>query len=231
MPIGTIRREPSVTVTTELPTTVMGRVTALLAPFRDAESLTLTELARHTGFPRSSAHRMLLQLVQVGWIDREGTSYRLGAKFVELGGLARSYDGIHRAALPVMHGLWHSTGLVVQLAVLDGDSVLYLEKTGGRRADDVATRVGERRPVQSTFEGRALSAHRGGTPSLHEGHAPLRIRPTGVDEPARCIAAAFDSGCGETAAISVTGIEVCEPRDVGRLLRDAVAVVAMRSPR
>ncbi len=36
------------------PHSVMGRVTALLEPFRDAEGLTLSELARRTGFPRSS---------------------------------------------------------------------------------------------------------------------------------------------------------------------------------
>lgn len=175
---------------------VLGRALLLLEPFRDREGLTLTELAERTGFPRSTTHRMLTQLVAVGWIRREGTTYLLGPKMVELGSIAQVHDRVHRAAQPVAYQLYRRTRATVHVAVAAGEDVLYLEKVGGRWAcAHLDTRVGQRRARSDTAEGAALSRHATGGPAqFHEGRQTLS-----TGETIRCLAATFDIPPFDTA--------------------------------
>ncbi|MET8795924.1 helix-turn-helix domain-containing protein [Nocardia sp. NPDC004568] len=207
------------------PQTVMGRVLLLLEPFRESAGLTLTELAARTGLPRSSAHRMLLQLVGVGWLRRHGATYHLGPKMVELGSLAQNYDRVHRAAVAAMYQLHRRTGSAVHLAVLEGDELLYLEKIGGRWAAAVLpTHAGQRRSARETTDGAALLACRdGGAPAVRE-HVAGQDR----GEPVHCVAVAFNAGHGEIAALSLTGPAGRMPESAVRDLVAAAGLVAAR---
>ncbi|MBF6354994.1 helix-turn-helix domain-containing protein [Nocardia higoensis] len=182
--------------------TVMGRVLLLLEPFRERDGLTLTELAERAGFPRSSAHRMLSQLVDVGWLRRNGTSYHLGPKMVELGSEARAHDRIYRAAAPLMYRLHKRTGMAVRLIVLEGDELLVLEQIGGRwAAAALRTRPGQRRRAQGAVEGAALLAVRAGRgPVLREC-----VVPGGSGGQVRCLTVGFEAGRDEIAALSLSG--------------------------
>ncbi|MDG3011630.1 IclR family transcriptional regulator [Rhodococcus sp. D2-41] len=140
------------------PVAVLDRISTLLDAFDDRERLTLSELARRTGFPRSSTHRMLVQLVRLRWIRRCGDAYELGMKMFELGALALHHDRLHRSALPILHRLHAATGLVVHLGVLAGDDVLYLEKIGGDLGPMVPSRVGGRQPARRTALGKSMLA-------------------------------------------------------------------------
>lgn len=212
------------------PIAVIDRVAVLLDAFREAERLTLSELSRRTGFPRSSTHRMLLQLVRIGWIRRHGHAYELGMKMLELGSLAQHHDRVHQAALPVMHELHNATGLVVHLAVLDGPDVLYLEKIGGRFTLSVPSRVGGRQPAHRTAIGKALLASSridaesvmrhpvvGPTPNSIGDAARLRVELARIREQSiahdrdettvgvSCVAAAIGDGKNTVGAVSVCG--------------------------
>ncbi|MEU5842291.1 helix-turn-helix domain-containing protein [Rhodococcus sp. NPDC047139] len=204
------------------PSSVMGRVGLLLEPFRDTDGLTLTELCRRTGFPRSSAHRMLLQLVRVGWMRRTGTTYHLGPKIVELGALAQTHDRIHSAALPAMYELHRETGLVVHLTVLDGEQLVYLEKVSGIRVAD-SSWAGQRQSAEETVAGLALLARRDGThPALEDGNGCALV--DGVVHGGTCfrhMVAAFAAGDGEIAALSLAGPDEMIPEDAARRVRRA----------
>ena len=104
----------------ETPSAVIDRVSLVLDAFDGPGRLTLAQIVRRTGLPRSSAHRMLERLVQLRWLRRNGRDYELGMRLVELGSLAVHQDRLHRAAIPLLHDLHRATGLVVHLAVLDG---------------------------------------------------------------------------------------------------------------
>ncbi|TQF74650.1 IclR family transcriptional regulator [Rhodococcus spelaei] len=138
------------------PTAVLDRVSLVLDAFDGPGRLTLAQIVRRTGLPRSSAHRMLERLVQLRWLRRQGRDYELGMRLVELGSLAVHQDRLHRAALPFLHELHRVTGQVVHLAILDGPDVVYLEKIGGRLAAAIPTRVGGRYPAHCTAVGKAL---------------------------------------------------------------------------
>ncbi|GAA4485135.1 IclR family transcriptional regulator [Rhodococcus olei] len=138
------------------PSAVLDRVSLVLDAFDGPGRLTLAQIVRRTGLPRSSAHRMLDRLVQLRWLRRQGRDYELGMRLVELGSLAVHQDRLHRAALPLLHELHRVTGHVVHLAVLDGTDVVYLEKIGGRMAAAIPTRVGGRQPAHCTAVGKAM---------------------------------------------------------------------------
>lgn len=213
------------TAVADRPQTVMGRVLLLLEPFRECDSLTLTELAERAGFPRSSTHRMLSQLVEVGWLRRNGTAYHLGPKMVELGSEARNHDRIYRAAAPAMYQLHKRTRMAVHLTVLEGEDLLFLEKIGGRwAAAALRTRVGQRYPARKTVDGAALLALRDGRGSAPREH----VVQGGSGERVHCVTIAFDAGRREIAALSLSGLAGRMPDGAVRDLGQAVDLVASK---
>lgn len=141
------------------PSAVIDRVSLVLDAFDGPGRLTLAQIVRRTGLPRSSAHRMLERLVQLRWLRRNGRDYELGMRLVELGSLAVHQDRLHKAAAPLLHDLHRATGFVVQLAVLDGPDVLYLDKVGDRMTAALPSRVGGRQPAHCTAIGKVLLAY------------------------------------------------------------------------
>ncbi len=147
------------TAAVDTPSAVIDRVSLVLDAFDGPGRLTLAQIVRRTGLPRSSAHRMLERLVALRWLRRSGRDYELGMRLVELGSLAVHQDRLHRAAIPLLHDLHRATGLVVHLAVLDGSDVVYLEKIGDRMTAAIPTRVGGRQPAHCAAVGKAMLAY------------------------------------------------------------------------
>jgi DNA-binding IclR family transcriptional regulator len=149
----------SAPVESATPTAVIDRISLVLDAFEGPGRLTLAQIVRRTGLPRSSAHRMLERLVQLRWLRRDGRDYELGMRLVELGSLAVHQDRLVRAAAPLLAELHRATGLVVHLAVLDGPDVVYLDKIGDRLINAIPTRVGGRQPAHCTAVGKAILAY------------------------------------------------------------------------
>jgi len=191
----------------QTPSAVLERVSLVLDAFDGVGRLTLAQIVRHTGLPRSSAHRMLERLVSMRWLHREGRDYMLGLRLMELGSLAVHQDRLHSTALPHLQELHRATGFVVHLAVLEGDDLVYLEKIGGRLATAVPTRIGGRRPAHSTALGKALLAYEG-TPGPTFEH----IRENGIAYEKEeslpgfgCIAVPIGPVGSTVAAVSICG--------------------------
>jgi DNA-binding IclR family transcriptional regulator len=140
------------------PTAVIDRISLVLDAFDGPGRLTLAQIVRRTGLPRSSAHRMLERLVALRWLRRSGRDYELGMRLVELGSLAVHQDRLVRAAGPLLGELHRATGLVAHLAVLDRSDVVYLDKVGDRMSA-IPTRVGGRQPAHCTAVGKAMLAY------------------------------------------------------------------------
>ncbi|BBY05841.1 IclR family transcriptional regulator [Mycobacterium noviomagense] len=148
------------------PSAVIDRVSLVLDAFDGPGRLTLAQIVRRTGLPRSSAHRMLERLVQLRWLRRSGRDYELGMRLVELGSLAVHQDRLHRAASPLLHDLHRATGMVAHLAVLDGADVVYLEKVGDQMVAAIPSRVGGRQPAHCTAVGKAILAYSDGADAI-----------------------------------------------------------------
>jgi len=145
----------------EPPTPSMVRkAVAVLAAFgpRDAEC-SQAELARRTGIPKPTVHRLVHQLVDCGLLEQSPSGIRLGMRLFELGLLVPRQRNLRDAALPFLRDLHEVTRETVHLAVLDGPGVLYVEKLTGWDGPPLPSRLGGRMPAYCTGVGKALLAY------------------------------------------------------------------------
>lgn len=140
---------------------VVSRALALLDCFGvNRPTLTLSQLARHTGMPLSTVHRLVGELVAWGALERGADgAYRVGLRLWELGALAPRGQGLRERALPFLEDLSQITRENVQLAVRDGTEVVFVERIAGTGAVPVLTRVGGRFALTATGVGLVLLAH------------------------------------------------------------------------
>lgn len=142
----------------QLPPSMVERMTLILDAFPQRTSrLTLEDVARATHLPRSTAHRILDQLVKLQWLEHTSFGYSLGRRSLQLGG-GDDASELRSAASPLLHALMLRTGMTVHLATLDEGRVHYLDKIGGRFATSVPSRVGGYAPAHSTALGKAMLA-------------------------------------------------------------------------
>jgi DNA-binding IclR family transcriptional regulator len=123
-------------------------------------ALTLSEIARKLGQPVSSTHRQLGELTRWGALERdERGRYQIGLHLWEVGSLAPRSTELRHAALPFLEDLYEVTHENVQVAVLDGNDVVYVERIFSHRATPIVARPGGRMPAHATGVGRVLLAH------------------------------------------------------------------------
>ena len=156
--------------------TVTGRVLRVLAAFTAERSeLGLTELSRRANLPLTTTHRLVGELADWGALERGADGrYRIGLRLWEVGALAPRGLGLRESAMPFLEDLYEVTRQNIQLAVLDGTEVVFVERISGRGAVNVITRVGGRLPLHATGVGLVLLAN--ADPELQEQvlSAPLK---------------------------------------------------------
>lgn len=150
--------------------------------------VSLSELSVQVGLPKSTVHRLVTELCQHGLAGRVGVKYCPGFKLAELS--ARSQWSEHRelltVATPVLEWLFEQAGKTVNLGVLRGFDVVYLEKIAGAGGSRVPSRVGARLPASCTGIGKALLAANGFADVLEQGRlrGPLpRLTPYSIRDP------------------------------------------------
>ncbi len=135
----------------------------LMKAFTDEEyEIGISSPARRLGLGKSTVHRLATTLIQADILERnpESGAYRLGLALFELGALVRRKMDVANEARPYLKALMEKTGETVHLAVLDHDSVLYINTIASRQAIRMSSTVGARVPSHSSSEGKVLLAHR-----------------------------------------------------------------------
>ncbi|MCQ4079133.1 IclR family transcriptional regulator [Streptomyces sp. RB6PN25] len=132
----------------------------LLACFRGARELGVSDLARRLGVAKSTVHRLLTTLSKSGLVAKnpETGRYHLGLHLMELGQLAASRFPLSQSALPLLEDLRERTGYTVHLAVPDGVDVLYVERLHSPNGMRVFANSPLRLPAHSTSSGKAIAA-------------------------------------------------------------------------
>jgi|SRR5579875_184750 len=127
---------------------------------REGHELGITEVANELGVSASTCHRYVHTLVTLGYLEQYRLSgrYGLGFKVMDLGMAAINSLGFIQVARPYLHELWESTGRSVDIGVLDGNEVVYVDmvKNPGGVVLDIP--VGSRLPAHSSAIGKVLLA-------------------------------------------------------------------------
>ena len=119
----------------------------------------VTDLAHELGIAKSTTHRLLATLTDEGLLEQDVESgrYRLGLAVFDLAAAVQTLD-LHEAVLPPMTALRNRTGETVQVAVLDGREVVYIERLDSPNTLRLFLEVGRRNAAHCTGCGKALLA-------------------------------------------------------------------------
>ncbi|MGI5459623.1 IclR family transcriptional regulator [Streptomyces sp. CA-249302] len=152
----------------------------------DGEEFRLAELSARTGLPKPTVHRLAGDLVRLGWLERSGPQYRLGAKLFELGSLVPHRVDLRETALPFLQDLFEATRETVHLGVREGMDVVYLERIHGHEALALPSRIGGTLPLSCTGVGKALLAFSDAELAEEVLSGPLpSLTPYSITDPAR----------------------------------------------
>lgn len=155
------------------PVSVLDRLLAILDAVRAARGpATVTDIALATGIPKSTASRMIADLVARGYLARDESGVRIGIRFFSLGARAVTPRRLESAARPVLAELFHLTGEHLNVAVCDGDHMLSVVSVRGRLTP-APSRAGVRVPSATTALGKAVLAFTADVVVLDETLASL----------------------------------------------------------
>jgi IclR family acetate operon transcriptional repressor len=136
----------------------LDRAFRLLELMADAGGeVALSRLAETSGMPVSSIHRLVRTLVARGYVRQmPSRRYALGPRLIHLGEVASRALGA--LARPHLTRLVDAVGETANLALLDGDRVVYAAQAPSRHSMRMFTEVGRRVPVHCTGVGKVLMA-------------------------------------------------------------------------
>jgi IclR family pca regulon transcriptional regulator len=139
---------------------------AILSAFRSGRPLLgVSELGREIGLGRSTTHRYVATLTALGYLQQDPATrkYRLGPRVLDLGFSAINSMELRELAAPHLQQLSDETGFTVNMAVLDGVDIVYVERCrssrAGQREIDLNLHVGSRMPAYCTSMGKVLLAY------------------------------------------------------------------------
>ena len=143
----------------------LARGLAILSAFRSGQPLLgISDLAREVGLTRSTAHRYVATLAALGYLEQDALTrkYRLGPRVLDLGFAAIHSMELRELSAPHLQRLSDLTGHTVNMAILDGADIVYIERCRtsqhGQREIDLNLHVGSRLPAYCTSMGKALLA-------------------------------------------------------------------------
>jgi IclR family pca regulon transcriptional regulator len=139
---------------------------SILSAFRSGRPLLgVSDLGREVGLGRSTTHRYVATLTMLGYLQQDAATkkYRLGPRVLDLGFSAINSMELREICAPHLQQLSDETGYTVNMAILDGPDIVYVERCRssrtGQREIDLNLHVGSRMPAYCTSMGKVLLAY------------------------------------------------------------------------
>ncbi len=139
----------------------LDRAFGILETMADAGGIIgLSQLAEKADLPLATIHRLVRTLVDLGYVRQEPSrQYSLGPRLMRLADAGAKRIGTWAA--PAMNDAVAALGESVNLAVLEGDEVVYVAQVQpSANFMRMFTEVGRRTFPHSTAVGKAILAHR-----------------------------------------------------------------------
>lgn len=137
---------------------VIDRVGALLRAFSDTEAeLTLGECAERSGLTKSSAHRLLASLEEIGLVERlENSSWRLGGFVLRLAAVRLSQVDLRAEVISQLRALGQRFQAATAFSVPHGPDMIYIERTDSPLPFAPSASLGSTAPMWAGAAGRAV---------------------------------------------------------------------------
>jgi DNA-binding IclR family transcriptional regulator len=136
------------------------KISLILESFNpEAPRLGLQTIAERTGLPKSTVHRLLAGLKDVGLVVQDGNRdiYRLGLRLLPLSGVVLRDLDVPRHARKPAAMLMNQSGEAVHVCVFDGQNVVSIDRHEMADHTNEIVRL-EREPPYCTGTGKAVLA-------------------------------------------------------------------------
>jgi len=121
--------------------------------------LSLGEISKRLGIPKSTAHHLLATLLSRGFIEKvDGDQYALGTAIMALTQAVRVNVELRDRAAPLLRELADTSRESAYLTVRDGDYCLYIYAVESPHRLLARTAVGDRAHMHCTSVGKAILA-------------------------------------------------------------------------
>jgi IclR family acetate operon transcriptional repressor len=139
---------------------VLGKALDLLETLASGPDRGLSELSERTGVSKGSAFRVLSTLEGRGYVSKNGETRKYGAgpKLLALSHAVVARLDLVRSARSILRRLQEEFDETVNLGVLSGGQVLYLDMLESHQGLRMAAHVGARDALHSTGLGKAILA-------------------------------------------------------------------------
>jgi IclR family KDG regulon transcriptional repressor len=124
------------------------------------EPISLAEVSKRLGVPKSSMFRILLTLEQRSIViqDHDRKVFALGMKLLDWGNAALEKIDLKTIAHPHLLRLAHETKESFYLTILDDSEVIIIDRADSPEVWKMVARLGQRSPVHATASGQVLIA-------------------------------------------------------------------------
>jgi DNA-binding IclR family transcriptional regulator len=121
----------------------------------------LTKIARAANLNLATTYRLVMKLVELGYLERDaGGLVSLGSNVLNLGFSYLASLDVRAHALPELERLRSDLDCTVSLCILDGIDIVYVERLPSLSPQPSVQRaIGSRLPVQITAAGKVIVAH------------------------------------------------------------------------
>jgi DNA-binding IclR family transcriptional regulator len=156
------------------------RAIDVLNIFKEHEKLSFTEMLQLLNFNKSTLFRVLSTLCDNKYLRKDdGGRYELGLNIFILGNRISGEYQLKKVAAPFMQELSRRLDLTAHLGILDGTSVIIIEKTEPHRSITMVSRIGGSVPAHCTGQGKTLLAYspREAVENLISAHGLKRYTP------------------------------------------------------
>lgn len=130
----------------------------LLETIKKLESAGPTELAEELDLSKSTIHRHLATLTEIGYLIEKDGQYSLGLRFLDFGDRARSRLGFYQAVKEEVDALVQDLGERGQFIVEENYEGVNIYRCKGDRGIDTHTHIGTHVPLHATSVGKAYLA-------------------------------------------------------------------------
>lgn len=131
---------------------------AIIQELQEREQAGVTELATATGLSKSSVYKHLATLGANDFVTKEGSEYRLGLRFLDIGADIRSrLHGAH-VIRRKLREIAEETEETAQFSTMEHDRAVVLFRDTGRRGVLTKGRVGKRFYLHQTAGGKSILA-------------------------------------------------------------------------
>lgn len=157
------KTEPRPMKQTEKPLSSLSKGLELLIKLKElSRPLGLSEAARLLGFNKATTFRVLATLERYGFVERDNSrrNYKIGVNAFFVGAGYLNVDKRSKIR-SMMRNLVSESGHTVTMAVLDGTSVIFVERLDGTSRVRVTVEVGSRVPAYASASGKVLLAQLG----------------------------------------------------------------------